>query len=532
MEELSAVGEQVFDAECILNKRLRKGKLEFLVKWRGWSSKHNSWEPQENILDPRLLAAFNKKEQEKELLLRKRGKRPRGRPRKILENVPEAPKSSSSSSGSSSSSSDSSSSCSSSSSSDDDDDDDDDDGHVKQPSPAVRTRDLHPVPQKKAQIVVAKPDPTKKRRRNTLPPDVKEFPQSKNPRKILKTTKDTDLPGAIKKPVHPASFTFMGFHRGSARDAVGGQNRSSLAQGGAIKNSMSSVGSGRLVQPSPLSLNKSSQSRNVTEGKLSISSMSSGTSLDLKAAASKSKGVAALNLNTSKHPIQGTTQHTLSSPNGQKKPQTPVSTLQRIPNTKTVASLPSKNVSTNQGSGLQPLNLQNKQVLSKDAPGNGPTPASGLRNATNPARKTTVTQNQEYKPAQSPAPPGGLQARKNQPGADKVKETTEIQPSRAQSRLEKSGVHKTSTEVQSQQERSASKDGKKAKMNEMSTGEEESSSDSDQDSSYAVQVQNQDWKPTRSLIEHVFVTDVTANLVTVTVKESPTSVGFFSIRNY
>lgn len=68
MEELSAVGEQVFDAECILNKRLRKvraaahghgyptafqrlfsnplpllvlfqGKLEFLVKWRGWSSK-------------------------------------------------------------------------------------------------------------------------------------------------------------------------------------------------------------------------------------------------------------------------------------------------------------------------------------------------------------------------------------------------------------------------------------------------------------------------------------------------------------
>lgn len=67
----------------------------------------------------------------------------------------------------------------------------------------------------------------------------------------------------------------------------------------------------------------------------------------------------------------------------------------------------------------------------------------------------------------------------------------------------------------------------------MSTGEEESSSDSDQDSSYAgqVAVQSQDWKPTRSLIEHVFVTDVTANLVTVTVKESPTSVGFFSIRN-
>uniref|UniRef100_A0A2K5EZ68 Chromobox 2 n=1 Tax=Aotus nancymaae TaxID=37293 RepID=A0A2K5EZ68_AOTNA len=83
MEELSSVGEQVFAAECILSKRLRKGKLEYLVKWRGWSSKHNSWEPEENILDPRLLLAFQKKEHEKEVQNRKRGKRPRGRPRKL-----------------------------------------------------------------------------------------------------------------------------------------------------------------------------------------------------------------------------------------------------------------------------------------------------------------------------------------------------------------------------------------------------------------------------------------------------------------
>nr|XP_046270235.1 chromobox protein homolog 2 [Scatophagus argus] len=527
MEELSAVGEQVFDAECILNKRLRKGKLEFLVKWRGWSSKHNSWEPQENILDPRLLAAFNKKEQEKELLIRKKGKRPRGRPRKILENVPQAPKSSSSSSGSSSSSSDSSSSCSSSSSSSDDDDEDD--SHVKQANPSIRT--LNPVPQKKAQIVVAKQEPPKKRSRKPLPPDVKEFQQNKGPRKILKTFKDTDLPGAIKKPVHPASFTFMGFHRGSARDPVAGQNRSSLTPGGAVKNSLSSVGSGRSVQPASPSLNKSSQSRNVTEAKLSISSMNSGTSLDLKAAASKSKGVAALN--TSKQPVQGTTQQTLNSPNGQKKPQGPVSTLQRIPNTKAVASLPSKNASSNQGSGLQPLNLQNKLVQSNDAPGNGTTPVSGLRNTTNPARKTTSTQNQEYNPPKSPATPGRPQPRKNQPGADKV--TEEIQTPRVQGRLEKTSVQKSSADVQSQQERSASRDGKKAKMTDMSTGEDESSSDSDQDyagPNHSMTVQNQDWKPTRSLIEHVFVTDVTANLVTVTVKESPTSVGFFSIRNY
>ncbi|XP_019616734.1 PREDICTED: chromobox protein homolog 7-like [Branchiostoma belcheri] len=56
--ELSAVGERVFAAECLVRKRIRKGKAEYLVKWKGWSPKYNTWEPEENILDPRLLAAF------------------------------------------------------------------------------------------------------------------------------------------------------------------------------------------------------------------------------------------------------------------------------------------------------------------------------------------------------------------------------------------------------------------------------------------------------------------------------------------
>ncbi|XP_054596259.2 chromobox protein homolog 2 [Nothobranchius furzeri] len=527
MEELSAVGEQVFDAECILNKRTRKGKLEFLVKWRGWSSKHNSWEPQENILDPRLLVAFNKKEQEKELLMLKRGKRPRGRPRKILENIPDPSKSSSSSSPSSSSSTDSSSSCSSSSSSDDDDDDDND-SHVKQSSPTVRTRELHPVPQKKAQIVM-KQDSSKKRSRKLLSPEVKEFQLNKSPHKVLKTIKDLDLPGAIKKPVHPSSFTFMGFHRGT----LGAQYRSPLNQGGAIKTPMSSAGPGRLTgQTSSLPLNKSNQNRNVTEGKLSVPSMNTGASLDLKTAASKSKGVAAFNLNTSKHPIQGTPQHTLSPPNGQKKPQAPVSTMQRIPSSKAGASLPSKNNPSVQQPSPQPLNLQNKHSQVSDSPGNGSTPGSGVRNPPNPTRKSTVAQNQEANLPKSPVTSGRPPVRKPQPGADRAREVNEIQTAKVQGRLDKS-----CTEIHNQQERIATKGSKKAKMTEMSTGEEESSSDSDPDSSYpghchSVVSQNQDWKPTRSLIEHVFVTDVTANLVTVTVKESPTSVGFFSIRNY
>ncbi|RWS14775.1 nucleolin-like protein [Dinothrombium tinctorium] len=56
--ELSSVGERVFAAECIIKKRIRKGKTEYLVKWKGWSTKYNTWEPEENILDVRLLQAF------------------------------------------------------------------------------------------------------------------------------------------------------------------------------------------------------------------------------------------------------------------------------------------------------------------------------------------------------------------------------------------------------------------------------------------------------------------------------------------
>ncbi|CAM9921083.1 uncharacterized protein LOC144944549 [Lampetra fluviatilis] len=70
----------VFAAEFILKRRHRKGKPEYLVKWRGWSTRHSSWEPEENILDPRLLAAFEKRQQ-REVGSRRRGKKPVGRPR-------------------------------------------------------------------------------------------------------------------------------------------------------------------------------------------------------------------------------------------------------------------------------------------------------------------------------------------------------------------------------------------------------------------------------------------------------------------
>ncbi|XP_047405327.1 chromobox protein homolog 7 isoform X2 [Sciurus carolinensis] len=56
--ELSAIGEQVFAVESIRKKRVRKGKVEYLVKWKGWPPKYSTWEPEEHILDPRLVLAY------------------------------------------------------------------------------------------------------------------------------------------------------------------------------------------------------------------------------------------------------------------------------------------------------------------------------------------------------------------------------------------------------------------------------------------------------------------------------------------
>merc|ERR1712080_28868 len=62
--EQKNLGEMVFAAERINKKRLRQGKIEYLVKWKGWSPKYSTWEPEENILDPRLIKVFEESEVE------------------------------------------------------------------------------------------------------------------------------------------------------------------------------------------------------------------------------------------------------------------------------------------------------------------------------------------------------------------------------------------------------------------------------------------------------------------------------------
>ena len=50
--------ERIYAAETLLKKRSNpkfKNRVEYLVKWKGWSHRHDTWEPVDNILDQRLI---------------------------------------------------------------------------------------------------------------------------------------------------------------------------------------------------------------------------------------------------------------------------------------------------------------------------------------------------------------------------------------------------------------------------------------------------------------------------------------------
>ena len=48
----------VFNAERLVAMRIKNGEREYLVKWVGYPSADNTWEPEENIFDQRLIDAF------------------------------------------------------------------------------------------------------------------------------------------------------------------------------------------------------------------------------------------------------------------------------------------------------------------------------------------------------------------------------------------------------------------------------------------------------------------------------------------
>ncbi|XP_047500564.1 M-phase phosphoprotein 8-like isoform X2 [Penaeus chinensis] len=70
--------QEDWQVEKILDSKDKKGKIEYLIQWKGWGPKYNTWEPEENLSGcQQILERFKESQQKEKDKMLKEGRRMR-----------------------------------------------------------------------------------------------------------------------------------------------------------------------------------------------------------------------------------------------------------------------------------------------------------------------------------------------------------------------------------------------------------------------------------------------------------------------